>query len=135
MLPDGDGDGRGLHALPPQVRVHLGHLLLVHLVQLGVELLPSVNDVLLQQVLGDLLHAGQGRGGGEGLLRPLEVVVVLLLGAGVRGHVRGNHELGQVLVLRTLNYNRAEFRLLSAKQTWRCCSYVVCCINEKIMTI
>ena len=58
-LPDGDGDRRGLHALPPEVRVHLSHFLLVHLVQLGIDLLPSVDEVLLQQLLGDLFHPGQ----------------------------------------------------------------------------
>ena len=47
-VSDSDGDGPGSHALPPQFGVHLGHLLLVHLVQLRVDLLPGVQDVLPQ---------------------------------------------------------------------------------------
>ena len=64
----GDGDGPGDHGLPPQVGVHLGNFVLVHLVELGVDPLPGVEDVLLQQVLRDFLHPSQGGGGRQGLL-------------------------------------------------------------------
>ena len=100
--PDGDGNGPSLHALPPEVAVHFGHLVLVHLVQLGVDLLAGVDDVLLQQLLGNLLHAGKGGGGGEGLLRLLHVVMFLLLSIRVGGHVGGDNEPCQVLVLKEI---------------------------------
>ena len=41
----------GGHGLPAEVAVHLGDLVLVHELQLGLHALPRVQDVLLQQVL------------------------------------------------------------------------------------
>ena len=41
----------GGHGLPAEVAVHLGDLVLVHELQLRLHALPSVQDVLLQQVL------------------------------------------------------------------------------------
>ena len=82
-VTDSDGDGSGDHGLPPQVGVHLGHLVLVHLVELGVDPLPGVQDVLLQQVLRDLFHARQAGGGCQGLLHVGHDLVVLVISQGV----------------------------------------------------
>ena len=53
-VPDCDRDGPGGYALPPQLGVHLGHILLV---QLGVDLLPGVQDVLPQQLPGNFSNS------------------------------------------------------------------------------
>ena len=45
------------HGLPAEVRVHLCDLVLVHVVELGVHLVLGIDDVLLQELLGDLLQA------------------------------------------------------------------------------
>lgn len=48
------------HWLPAELGVHLGNSVLVHLVELGVDLVLTVHNVLLQQVLGDGLYSGCG---------------------------------------------------------------------------
>ena len=45
------------HGFSAQLRVELGDLVLVHLVELGVRLLLAVDQVLLQQLLRYRLHA------------------------------------------------------------------------------
>ena len=44
------------HGLSSQIGVHLGNLVLVHLVQFGAASLLAVDDVFLQEILGDLLQ-------------------------------------------------------------------------------
>jgi len=80
----GDGHAARGHGLATQLAVHLGHLLLVHLVQLGVDLLPGVENILAQQVLWNLLDVGVAGGVGQGRLRGCHVVHVRLVGSGMR---------------------------------------------------
>merc|ERR1719151_582170 len=98
-----DGDGASGHALSPQLAVHLGNLLLVHLVELGVELLPRVDDILLQQVLRDLLNTSQVAGGGQLLLSLLHVLGVGGGGSGVVLHVGCYHKSRQMLISHWVN--------------------------------
>lgn len=86
------------HGLFPQVTIHLGHLVLVHLVELGVDLLLGIDDILLQHFLWQGLHTvrvGHGRLRGSSVARR-----PLLLVAGVVSDVAANHKTGQHLILR-----------------------------------
>lgn len=55
-----DSDPATHHGLPAEFGVHLGYSVLVHLVELGVDLVLTVHNVLLQQILGHRLHSGGG---------------------------------------------------------------------------
>lgn len=48
------------HGLPAELGIHLGDSVLVHLVELGVDLVLTVHNVLLQQVLGYGFYSGCG---------------------------------------------------------------------------
>ncbi len=93
-----DGHRSRGHGLLAQIRVHLGHLVLVHVVQLGLDLFPGVEDVLLKQVLGDLLYTAQIGCRSQLLLHLVHLCHVLLLGHGVVPPVRTNDEASEVLV-------------------------------------
>ena len=47
---------KAYHGFLPEISVKLGHLVLVHLVELWVDLLFRVHDILPEQVLWDGLH-------------------------------------------------------------------------------
>ncbi len=83
------------HGFLTEVSVELGHFVLIHLVELWVDLLLRVDDVLLQEILGERLHPLVTHKGG-GTLRVLPIPGG---GGGVMADVTAHHKPCQILIL------------------------------------
>ena len=89
------------HGLLSEVRVQLGHFVLVHLVELRVDLFFGIHNILPEKILRDGFHITNSRREGEvsyTILLSLFLSLCLCEG-GVVTDMATNYKLGQILIL------------------------------------